>query len=269
MAGINPLSTALYDTSYLFGTVTRKSNATSQLWSAYNSFQSNATSALSGLTEINTNLKSVLSSYEDAKTAFKSEFSETMSDLSKSAAKVKNYNFNVEKENAITTTTETDKDGKVTTSVKYSEELQTALNTVKDFVNDYNGAVKFFGEHSTVSKRIEMMAQTFSDTTYRASSYASIGLTTNTDGSLSINEAKLAETIVNNPSKVSSILGKDGLAGKAESHIDFANSQADKLFPTAEKMLGNQLETAALYTGSAYRNMTSLNFMGNLLNMMF
>ena len=124
-------------------------------------------------------------------------------------------------------------------------------------MNDYNGAVKFFGEHSTVSKRIEMMAQTFSDTTYRASSYASIGLTTNSDGSLSINEAQLANTIVNDPGKVSSILDKDGLAGKAESHITFANSQADKLFPTAQEMLGDQLNTASLYTGKAYRNMAA------------
>ena len=114
-----------------------------------------------------------------------------------------------------------------------------------------------------------MIATTFGDTTYRASAYSSIGLLTNSDGSLSINEAKLADTILNDPEKVSSILGKDGLAGKAESHISFANSQADKLFPTAQAMLGDQLDTAAVYTGKAYRNMTAYSNMGNLINMMF
>ena len=270
MSTINALNSSLYSTDYLFNSVRQKNqSSTAQLWSAYGSFQSNATSALSGLTEINTNLKSVLSSYDDAKSAFSSEFSETMSDLSTAAADVKKYNFSVGKEGAITTKTETDKDGNVTTTTTYSKELQTALDTVNNFVEKYNSAVKFFGDNSSVSKRVEMIATTFGDTVYRASSYNSIGLTTNSDGSLSVNEAKLAESIVNDPSKVSNILGKDGLAGKAESHISFANSQADKLFPTAEKMLGNQLDTAAFYTGSAYRNISSLTYMGNLINMMF
>ena len=221
------------------------------------------------MTEVNSNLKAVLASYDDAKKAFSSEFKETMEDLSKSAAKVKEYNFKVDSAEAMTTKSEVDKDGNVTTTTTYSKELQAALDTVKDFVNDYNGAVKFFGDNSSISKRVEMIATTFGDTTYRASAYSSIGLTTNSDGSLSINEAKLAETIMNDPAKVSSILGKDGLAGKAESHISFANSQADKLFPTAQEMLGDQINTASLYTGKAYRNMAAMSNMGNLINMMF
>lgn len=271
MAGINLTGNALYNTNYLFGSVNQnqKQDSISKLWSAYGSQQNNAMEALSGLTEINTNLKAVMSSYEDAKTAFHAEFEETMSDLSASAAKVKDYNFAVEKEGAITTTTETDKDGKVTKTTTYSKELQAAIDTVKDFVNDYNGAIKFLGENSPVSKRIEMMAQTFGDTTYRAASYSAIGLSVNTDGSLEVNEAELANAILNDPDRVSNILGKDGLAGKAESHISFANSQADRLFPTAEAMLGDQLSTAAMYTGSAYRNISALNNVGNLLNMMF
>lgn len=270
MSAISLLNSSLYDTNYLFGTVVnKKQDSVSQLWSAYGNFQSNATSSLAGLTEVSANVKSVLASYDEAKSAFHTEFSETMSDLSDSAAKVKGYDFSVEKENAITTKTETDKDGKVTTTTQYSKELQAALDTVKDFVNDYNSAIKFFGDNSSVSKRVEMMSQTFGDTVYRAASYSSIGLTPNSDGSLSINEEKLAETIVNNPGKIVSVLGKDGLAGKAESHVSFAESQEDRLFPTAQRMLGNQLETAALYTGSTYRNMASLNTVGSLINMMF
>lgn len=268
MSGINSLG-GINNYSWLFNSNTQKQNSAAQLWNAYGNFQNNASSALAGLTEVNANLKSVLASYDDAKAAFNSEFKETMEDLSKSAAKIKDYNFNVEQEGAITTTTETDKDGKVTTTTNYSKDLQAALDTVKGFVDDYNSAVKFFGDHKDVSKRIEQMATTFGDTTYRANLYDSIGLTVNSNGSLSINEAKLAETIVNNPDKVSSILGNDGLAGKTESHISFANSQADKLFPTAQSMLGEQLDTAALYTGNAYRNMAALGNMGNLINMMF
>ena len=268
MSGINSLG-GLNNYSWLFNNGTQKQNSISNLWSAYGNFQSNATSSLAGITEVNSNLKAVLASYDDAKTAFTSEFKETMEDLSSSAAKIQKYNFQVAGDDAITTKTETDKDGKVTTTTTYSKELQAAIDTVKNFVDDYNSAVKFFGDNSSISKRVEMMSTTFKDTAYRASSYATIGLNVNSDGSLSINEAKLAETIVNDPSKISSVLGKDGLAGKAESHISFANSQADKLFPTAEAMLGDQLETASVYTGKAYRNMAAASNMGNLINMMF
>ncbi|MBR0260550.1 MAG: hypothetical protein IJQ85_02035 [Selenomonadaceae bacterium] len=269
MSSINLLNSALYNNNYLFATNNQKQNSAAQLWNAYGNFQSNATSSLAGLTEINSNLKAVLASYDDAKSAFNSEFKENMENLSNSSAKVKDYNFNVGSEDAITTKTETDKDGNVTKTTTYSKELQAALDTVKNFVNDYNSSVKFFGDNSAVSKRVEMIATTFGDTTYRASSYATIGLMTNSDGSISINEEQLANAIVNDPGKVSSVLGKDGLAGKAESHISFANSQADKLFPTAQDMLGDQIDTASLYTGKAYRNMAAMSNMGNLINMMF
>ncbi|MBQ3442259.1 MAG: hypothetical protein IJG33_03325 [Selenomonadaceae bacterium] len=265
MAGINGIN----NYSWLFNTNNQKQNSAAQLWNAYGNFQNNATSSLAGITEVNANLKAVMASYDEAKAAFNSEFKETMQDLSSSADKLKGYNFSVEKEGAITTKTETDEDGNVTTTTTYSKELQAALDTVKAFVDDYNSAVNFFGDHKDVSNRIGQMATTFGDTTYRANLYDSIGLTVGSNGSLSINEAQLANSIVNSPERVSSILGKDGLAGKAESHISFANSQADRLFPTAQAMLGDQLDTAALYTGNAYRNMTALGNMGNLINMMF
>ena len=268
MPGINSLGVNNY--GWLFNSnKNQKQNSINQLWSSYGNFQSNAANSLAGLTEINANMKSVLASYDDAKAAFNSEFSEAMENLDASAEKLKSYNFNVEKEGAISTTTDTDKNGVTTTTTTYSKDLQAALDTVKNFVDDYNSAVKFFGEHKDVSKRIEQLAATFADTTYRSANYSSIGLQTNSDGSLTINEAKLADTILNDPDKVSSILGKDGLVGKTESHISFANSQADKLFPTAKEMLGDQLDTASLYTGKAYRNMTAYTNMGNLINMMF
>ena len=211
----------------------------------------------------------MLDSYDEAKTSFNLEFDEKMSALSESAATVKKYSFNVGKEGAITNTTTTDANGVISTQTTYSKDLQSALDVIGDFISGYNDAVKFFGDNAPVSNRVGMLSQTFADTTYRAASYASIGLTTNTDGSLTINEAQLADAIVNNPDKVSSVLGSDGLAGKAESHVSFATAQKDNLFPSANSMLGDQLDTAALYTGSAYRNMAALNNVGNLINMMF
>lgn len=256
MAGINPLTSALYSNNYLLGTQQKKQ-------------QPSATDFLSSSTEISANLKSLLASHEDAKNAFYTELGENMDALAASADTIKNYNFHVAKEGAITKTNTTDEDGNITTTTTYSKDLQAALDTVKDFVNDYNSSIRFFKDNASVSKRVENMASIFGDTTYRATNYEAIGLTVNSDGSLSINEDKLVNSILESPDKVSRTLGKDGLAGKAEEHIAFAESQADKLFPTAEAMFGDQISAASLYTGKAYRNMAAYANMGNLLNMMF
>lgn len=268
MANITALGNTL-NAGYLFGANNQRQDSIAKLWNAYGSYQSNAQQSLAGLTEINANVKSVLAAYEDAKIEFHNKFDETMSDLSKSAAKVKDFNFAVKSEGAITNVTETDDKGKVSTTTKYSEELQAALNTVKEFVDNYNSAVKFFSNNKAISKRMETLGNAFGDTTYRAASYASIGLTTNSDGSISINESKLANAIVSDPGRVSTVLGGEGLAGKAESHISYANSQRDRIFPAAEKMLGDELNAAALYTGNAFRNISAINNVGSLLNMMF
>lgn len=265
------MNSNILNAAYLFGAnnQVKKQDSISQLWSAYGSYESNAQNSLAGITEVNTNLKAVLASYEDAKEAFTSEFEESMTALDESADKLKGYNFNVEKDGAITNTTSTDDKGVTTTTTTYSKDLQAAIDTVKNFVNDYNSAVKFLGEHSPISKRIDQLAKTFGDTTYRASIYESIGLNVNSNGSLTIDESKLANAIVNAPDKVSSILGKDGLAGKAEDHISFANSQKEQLFPTAKAMLGDQLNQASIYTGNSFANMSAASNVGNLLNMMF
>ena len=261
---------SIANSGWLFNTAgSAKQDSISKLWSNYTASQKNATSALAGLQEVNANVKSLMTSYDNAKTAFRTELSENMDMLSQSAEKIKGYDFRVEKDGAITTSRTTDEDGNVTTTTTYSKELQSALDTVKEFVNDYNASVKFFKDNASISKRVENMANTFGDATYRASNYEQIGLTVNSDGSFTIDEDKLANAIVNDPDKVSRTLGKDGLAGKAEEHISFANAQSENLFPTAQAMFGDQLDAAALYTGKAYRNMTAYSNMGNLLNMMF
>ena len=224
--------------------------------------------ALSGLSEIKSGVASVVSSYNEAKDTFYREFDENMSDLSKAADKVKKYDFNVG-ENAITESTSTDEEGKTTTTTNYSDKMKDALDTVKSFVTSYNDTVNFLSDNSSVSNRVSRLAKNFSDATYRSADYSSIGINVKSDGTLSIDEEKLANTIVNDPSKVSRLVGSDGLAAKAESHVSQANSQRDSLFPSAKSMLGDQLSTAALYTGGTYARMTSIANVGNLVNMMF
>lgn len=263
--------------SYLFNSNSASSNTNqtagqksiNSLWSSYsNNASSTSMNALSGLSEIKAGVSSVVASYNDAKDAFYTEFDENMSDLSKAAEKVQKYDFKVD-ENAITTSKTTDKDGKTTTTTNYSDKMKDALDTVKSFVTSYNDTVNFLSDNSSVSNRVSRLAKSFSDATYRSADYSSIGINVKSDGTLSIDEEKLANTIVNDPSKVSRLVGSDGLAAKAESHISQANSQRDSLFPSAKSMLGDQLSTAALYTGGTYAKMTSISNVGNLVNMMF
>ena len=274
---INSMLTSANRYSYLFNnSATKTQNSINSLWSNYGNFQSNASSNLAALTEIRQNASAVVESYNDAKDTFYTQFDNAMSSLKESASAIKNQDFNVG-ENAITKTEETDKDGNVikdedgnaVIKTTYSKKMQGALDTVKNLVSDYNDAIGLFQDYSSVSGRMERMASNFGDTTYRSSLYESIGISVGSDGTLSIDEEKLADTIANDPDKVSRILGNGGLADKAESHVDTANAQRSNLFPTAKSMLGKQLDQASLYTSGAFSNMSMYSNVGNLVNMMF
>ncbi len=255
--------------SYLFNNnSTQRQNSISALWQNYGNFQNNAASNLGALTEIRQNAAAVVESYDNAKDAFYTEFDSNMTALKESANNIKNFNFNVG-ENAITTSEETGDDGKTFTKTTYSKNMQSALDAVKEFIGNYNDSLDFLKSNSAVSPRVERTAANFADTTYRASLYQSIGINVESGGTLSIDESKLADAIANDPDKVSSILGSNGLAGKAEQHVDTANGQRNNLFPTAKSMLGKQLDQAAIYTGKSMVNMTNISSIGNLVNMMF
>ena len=147
--------------------------------------------------------------------------------------------------------------------------MQSAIKTIQDFVDDYNSSIEFFQDNNSVSARVGRMAELFGDTTYRAQSYESIGINVQNDGTLAVDQEKLARAIVDNPEKVSNVIGDGGLADKAESHVNVANSQRSQLFPSAQSMFGQELSTASFYTSGAYLSMNSFSNLGNLVNMMF
>lgn len=170
---------------------------------------------------------------------------------------------------AITRTETYDDQGHKRIETAYSKVMQSALKTVRDFVDNYNASLEFFQDNSSVSGRVNRMAEVFGDTTYRAQSYESIGIKVAGDGSMTLDEETLAQAIVDNPERVSNILGGDGLADKAESHVDVANSQRNQLFPNVQSMFGEQMEEAAFYTSGAFLQANSYSNLGNLVNMMF
>ena len=274
---INGMLNSANKYGYLFNnSASQRQNSINSLWSNYGNFQNNASSALGALTELKQNAAAVVDSYNEAKDTFYTEFDSNMSALKKSASALKNLKFDVG-DDPITKKAVLDKDGnevkdkngETVMETTYSKGMQSALDSVKDLVNSYNDSLKFLKDNSAVSGRVERMASNFGDTTYRSSLYEQVGISVGKDGTLSIDEEKLANSIAENPDKVSRILGKDGLADKAIQHVDTANGQRNNLFPSAKSMLGNQLDAVALYTGKSMINMTNISNIGNLINMMF
>ena len=274
---INSMLNSANRYGYLFNnSASQKQNSINSLWSNYGNFQNNAASNLGALTELKQNAAAVVDSYNEAKDTFYTEFDSNMSALKKSASALKNLKFDVG-DDPITKKAVLDKDGnevkdkngETVMETTYSKGMQSALDSVKDLVNSYNDSLKFLKDNSAVSGRVERMASNFGDTTYRSSLYEQVGISVGKDGTLSIDEEKLANSIAENPDKVSRILGKDGLADKAIQHVDTANGQRNNLFPSAKSMLGNQLDAVDLYTGKSMINMTNISNIGNLINMMF
>lgn len=356
-----------FNYSNFYGSKAINQNATqksiSNLWGMYSSSQANSQNVISNLHEVRINAAQLVSSYDEAKTAFYDEFDANMQDLSSSAKAVKEFDFesvkafsaaskvveaateaassaketatqaatsqsdttaeaeevsaaarvieNANKHNivnseigktvvadedankvvnpdgsittmkedgsrvtsigngAITKTETYDDEGNMRIETAYGRVMQSALKTVQDFVDNYNGAIEFFQDNSSVSARVGRMAELFGDTTYRAASYEAIGISVKNDGSLAMDAEKVAQAIVDNPSRVADVLGRGGLADKAQAHVDVANSQRSQLFPSAQSMFGDELTTASFYTSGAYLNMNAASSLGNLVNMMF
>lgn len=244
------------------------SSKSNDIWSNYGNSSSAASAMMSGISEVSSSKRELLASYDSAAKEFKAEFSSTMKDLSSSIKDMKKLDLNVG-EDAITKKTVTAEDGTTSTVTEYSKPMQEALDTVGKFVDNYNSAVGLFKDYSDVSKKMSHMSSVFGDTTARAETYAKIGLNVGSDGKITVDEEKLAKAIQDSPGRVENILGKDGLTGKAENHVNFAQGQEDKLFPSVDSLFGKQLKQASVYSGSSLLQLHSYATLGNFVNMMF
>lgn len=239
------------------------------MWKSYNSSAASAASAMSGLAEVRSSRAELVSSYDSAAKSFKAELGSAVKDLSASISAMKKLDYHVGGEDAITSKTTTNEAGESVTTTEYSKGMKEALSVIEDFVDNYNTATKLFNEYGDVSKKMSQLSSIFSDATARADTYQQIGLNVASDGTISIDEEKLAKALNDSPERVSGILGQDGLTGKADSHLQYVKGQEDKLFPSINSMFGDQLKQASVYTGSAMMQMSSYASVGNLFNMMF
>lgn len=264
-ANISSLSNLVNSFSNAYSTKKKTNTAQdslTNLWSSYTSSANSSSnlSSLSSLSGISTSASALVNSYNDAKKMFQTEFNSTMSDLKSSANTVAKMNYSFSSSDITTAA-----DGTKT----YSDSLKNAIGNIKQLVSDYNDALGTTSDYSSVSNRMKSLASTFTDTTYRADTYKQLGINVDSKtGELSVDEDKLASALVENSDRVENALGSNGLAGKAESHADFAISQRDKAFPTMQTMLGSQLTLASAYTNPKVLNASvQYGMIGNLLNM--
>ncbi len=233
------------------------------LWSSYTASASSS-SSLSGLSTIygiSSSATELVNSYNEARKVYQTEFSATMSDLKSSADNVAKLDTSKFSQDDIKTA----EDGTKT----YSDALKGAIKDIKQLVSDYNDALGTTNDYSSVSKRMKSIANTFADTTYRSDIYKQVGINVDSKtGELSVDEDKLAKALTENGSRVENALSKNGLAGKASHHADFALAQQDKAFPSMKTMLGSALNLASAYTNPKVLTANvQYNMIGNLLNM--
>ena len=180
-----------------------------------------------------------------------------MKDLRASAGKVSSMNYQFSSADI-----KTNADGSTT----YSDQLKAAIGSVKDLVSKYNETADFLADNKSLGKGVRQLASEFSDTTYRADSYQQMGITVDAaTGKMKLNENTLARALTDSPARSEAILGRDGLAGRADRHAQMAQLSRSRVLPTMEQAVGGQLRYAdnllngrSLPTMSRYSNMLNL-----------
>ena len=188
---------------------------------------------------------------------FKTSFDSTMKNLSSASNALKNTDFDVGGKEAVTQTT--DENGKTTT--KKSDKLVSVLKGIESFAESYNDAIDLFNDNANSSKRVKQMANVFADTKYRQGQLSSIGVVVGSDGKMKLDEDVLTKALTENPTKVNRLLGRDGLAGKADSHVSFARSQESRMLTSFSSVSTDGYSSNGLFNSGSYGSL------GNLFSM--
>lgn len=263
-ANVSSLSNLVdsFSSSYASKKTNASQDSIASLWSGYTNSSSSSLASLNALSGVSSSAAGLVSSYNEAKSTFDTQFKAYMGDLKTSAQTVKNMSYEFSADDIKEA-----EDGSKT----YSDGLKAAIKNVQQLVSDYNDALDLTNDYSSVGKRMESLHKSFADTTYRADTYKQLGITVDSKtGKMSVDEDKLAAALTENGDRVKNALGANGLAGKAEQHLNQANSQSDKLFPSLQSMFGDSLNTASAYTNPRVLSASvQYGMIGNLFSTMF
>ena len=243
-------------TAALFGDQqTRKRG--SSLYSTQYRGQDSSAQELSSIMEIANQARNLRKTYAETSSKFYAEYDSNMKDLRKSAGKLSNTDFQLDKSDI-----KTNADGSKT----YSDRLKNAISNVKDLVNEYNETSDFLRENKSLGKGVQQLTTEFSDTTYKADSYAKMGITVDAKtGKMSVNESRLARALTDSPAQSEAILGKGGLAGRADRHAQYAQMARSRVIPSMQQAIGGQLDYAANMLNG--RSLPTMQRYSNILNL--
>lgn len=242
-------------TAALFGDQTRKRG--SSLYSAQYRSKESSAQELRSIMDIANQAASLRKTYAETSSKFYAEYDSNMKDLRKSAGKLSNTDFQLDKSDI-----KTNADGSKT----YSDRLKNAISNVKDLVNEYNETSDFLRENKSLGKGVQQLTTEFSDTTYKADSYAKMGITVDAKtGKMSVNESRLAHALTDSPAQSEAILGKGGLAGRADRHAQYAQMARSRVIPSMEQAIGSQLNYAANMLNG--RSLPTMQRYSNILNL--
>ena len=229
----------------------------SSLYSAQYRGQDSSAQELSSIMEIANQARNLRKTYAETSSKFYAEYDSNMKDLRKSAGKLSNTDFQLDKSDI-----KTNADGSKT----YSDRLKNAISNVKDLVNEYNETSDFLRENKGLGKGVQQLTTEFSDTTYKADSYAKMGITVDAKtGKMSVNESRLARALTDSPAQSEAILGKGGLAGRADRHAQYAQMARSRVIPSMEQAIGGQLNYAANMLNG--RSLPTMQRYSNILNL--
>ncbi|MBQ7516634.1 MAG: flagellar filament capping protein FliD [Schwartzia sp.] len=163
----------------------------------------------------------------------------------------------------------TDEDGAA--RVRAKEENEEIVSAVQEFANAHNAATKFLQNNRDLSGRLSSLAGSFSDMRGQERALGAAGITASSDGTLSVDTARLTKALEEKPDAVRQTLGESGLAGRAERNVSLAGRQEDRLFPTVSSMMGVAAtdSSKAMYSDRAVAAQMNYNNVGTLLNLYF
>ena len=243
-------------TATLFGDQQTRKRGSSLYSAQYRSKESSA-QELRSIMDIANQAANLRKTYAETSSKFYAEYDSNMKDLRKAAGKVSGTDFQLDKSDI-----KTNADGSKT----YSDRLKNAISNVKDLVNEYNETSDFLRENKGLGKGVQQLTTEFSDTTYKADSYAKMGITVDAKtGKMSVNESRLARALTDSPAQSEAILGKGGLAGRADRHAQYAQMARSRVIPSMEQAIGSQLNYAANMLNG--RSLPTMQRYSNILNL--
>ncbi len=243
-------------TAALFGDQQARKRGSSLYSAQYRSKESSA-QELRSIMDIANQARNLRKTYAETSSKFYAEYDSNMKDLRKAAGKLSNTDFQLDKSDI-----KTNADGSKT----YSDRLKNAISNVKDLVNEYNETSDFLRENKSLGKGVQQLTTEFSDTTYKADSYAKMGITVDAKtGKMSVNESRLARALTDSPAQSEAILGKGGLAGRADRHAQYAQMSRSRVIPSMEQAIGSQLNYAANMLNG--RSLPTMQRYSNILNL--